>query len=101
MRQVLLLVLLAAAACSKLQPSQPQQPSAASVRRAVTAAQQFAIKRGMASNCRTPGPHEYYHYESVADAWIVDIVPPPGRGQVVRLTIRKDNFKVIRAQRIA
>jgi len=55
----------------------------------------------MASNCRTPGPHEYYHYESVADAWIVDIVPPPGRGQVVRLTIRKDNFKVIRAQRIA
>ena len=64
-------------------------------------AQQFAIKRGMASNCRTPGPHEHYDYKSGGGAWIVDIVPPPGRGQVVRLTIRKDNFEIIRAQKIA
>ena len=64
-------------------------------------AQQFAIKRGMASNCRAPGPHEHYDYKSGSDAWIVDIVPPPGRGQIVRLTIRKDNFEIIRAQKIA
>jgi len=91
-------MILAGAACS--QP-QPPQPSLASIRRAVTVAQQFAIQRGMASNCRTPGPHEHYDYKSAADAWIVDIVPPPGRGQVVRLTISKGNFKVIRAQKIA
>jgi|GEM_PF-1614687 len=96
-RLPLLATILTGAACS--QP-QPPPPSLASIKRAVTVAQQFAIKRGMASNCRTPGPHEYYHYESAADAWIVDIVPPPGRGQVVRLTISKDNFKVIRAQKI-
>lgn len=97
-RLPLLAMMLTGVGCS--QP-QPQQPSLASIRRAVTAAQQFAIKRGMASNCRTPGPHEHYHYESVADAWIVDIIPPPGRGQVIRLTISKDKFKIIRAQKIA
>jgi len=97
-RLPLLAMMLTGVGCS--QP-QPPQPSLASIKRAVTVAQQFAIKRGMASDCRTPGPHEYYHYQSVADGWIVDIVPPPGRGQVVRLTIRKDDFKVIRAQKIA
>lgn len=55
----------------------------------------------MASDCRTPGPHEHYNYNDAGTALIVDIVPPPGRGQVIRLTIRKDNFKVIRAQKIA
>ena len=54
----------------------------------------------MASNCRTPGPHEHYDYKDAGAALIVDIVPPPGRGQVIRLTISKDNFKVIRAQKI-
>lgn len=54
----------------------------------------------MASDCRTPGPREHYDYKSVSGTWIVDIVPPPGRGQVVRLTIRKDNFNIIRAQKI-
>jgi len=55
----------------------------------------------MASNCRTPGLHEHYDYKDAGAALIVDIVPPPGRGQVIRLTISKDNFKVVRAQKIA
>jgi hypothetical protein len=99
MRQLsLFAMLLAGTACSQPQPSHLAPVDA---RRAVDAAQQFAIKLGMASNCRTPGPHEHYNYKDAGAALIVDIVPPPGRGQVIRLTIRKDNFKVIRAQKIA
>jgi MinD superfamily P-loop ATPase len=98
MRLPFLAMLLAGTACSQTQPT-PLAP--ADARRAVEAAQQFAIKLGMASNCRTPGPHEHYSYKDAGTALIVDIVPPPGRGQVIRLTIRKDNFNVIRAQKIA
>ena len=98
LRLPLLVMLLTETACSQ---SQPSHLAPADARRAVEAAQQFAIKRGMASNCRTPGPHEHYDYKDVGAALIVDIVPPPGRGQVIRLTISKDNFKVIRAQKIA
>jgi hypothetical protein len=97
-RLPLLAMMLTGVGCSQ---SQPPQPSLASIKRVVSVAQQFAIKRGMASDCHAPGPHEHYNYKSVADAWIVDIVPPPGRGQLVRLTIRKEDFKVIRAQKIA
>jgi hypothetical protein len=98
LRLPLFAMVLAGTACSQPQPS---HLAPADARRAVEAAQQFAIKRGMASNCRTPGPHERYDYKDAGSALIVDIVPPPGRGQVMRLTIRKGDFKVIRAQKIA
>jgi hypothetical protein len=91
-------MLLAGTACSQTQPA---HLAPADARRAVEAAQQFAIKLGMTSNCRTPGPHEHYNYKAAGAALIVDIVPPPGRGQVIRLTISKGDFKVIRAQKIA
>jgi len=98
LRLPLFTMLLAGTACSQ---AQPPHLAPADARRAVEAAQQFAIKLGVASNCRTPGPHEHYSYKDAGTALIVDIVPPPGRGQVIRLTIRKDNFKVVRAQKIA
>jgi len=61
----------------------------------------FARKIGMAGKCLSPGPREHYSIKDAADAWVVEVEPPPRPGPVLRLTIRKDNFKVIRAQKIA
>ena len=36
-----------------------------------------------------------------ADTCVLEVEPPQRPGPVLRLTIRKDNFKVIRAQKIA
>jgi len=55
----------------------------------------------MAGDCVTPGPREHYSIKDAADAWVVEVEPPPRPGPVLRLTISKDNFKVIRAQKIA
>jgi hypothetical protein len=61
----------------------------------------FARKVGMAGNCLLPGPREHYSIKDAAGAWVVEVEPPPRPGPVLRLTIRKDNFKIIRAQKIA
>jgi len=55
----------------------------------------------MAGDCLTPGPREHYSIKDAADAWVVEVEPPPRPGPVLRLTIRKYDFKVIRAQKIA
>jgi hypothetical protein len=61
----------------------------------------FARKVGMAGNCLSSGPREHYSIKDAADAWVVEVEPSPRPGPVLRLTIRKDNYKVIRAQKIA
>ena len=98
MKRVLLLVLLAATACSQPQPTASLGPE---TRKALASAQLFARKIGMAGDCLTPGPREHYSIKDAADAWVVEVEPPPRPGPVLRLTIRKDNFNVIRAQKIA
>jgi len=98
MKAALLLALLAATACSQPQPSPSLNPE---TRKALASAQLFARKIGMAGNCLSPGPREHYSIKDAADAWVVEVEPPPRPGPVLRLTIRKDNFKVIRAQKIA
>jgi len=97
MKAALLLALLAATACSQPQPSPSLNPE---TRKALASAQLFARKIGMAGNCLSPGPREHYSIKDAADAWVVEVEPPPRPGPVLRLTIRKDNFKVIRAQKI-
>jgi hypothetical protein len=97
MKSALLLALISAAACSQPQPSAPLGPE---TRKALASAQLFARKVGMAGDCLTPGPREHYSIKDAADAWVVEVEPPPRPGPVLRLTIRKDNFKVIRAQKI-
>lgn len=98
MTRAFLLVLLAAMACSQSQPLQSLNPE---TRKALASAQLFARKVGMAGDCLTPGPREHYSIKDAADAWVVEVEPPPRPGPVLRLTISKDNFKVIRAQKIA
>ena len=98
MTRAFLLVLLAATACSQSQPLQSLNPE---TRKALASAQLFARKVGMAGDCLTPGPREHYSIKDAADAWVVEVEPPPRPGPVLRLTISKDNFKVIRAQKIA
>jgi hypothetical protein len=98
LRALLLAVVLAAGACSQSQPSPPLGPE---TRKALASAQLFARKVGMAGDCRTPGPREYYSIKDAANAWVVEVEPPPRPGPVLRLTISKDDFKVIRAQKIA
>ena len=98
MRRAYLLLVLASAACSQSQPSPPLGPE---TRKALASAQLFARKVGMAGDCLTPGPREHYSIKDAADTWVVEVEPPPRPGPVLRLTIRKDNFKVIRAQKIA
>jgi len=90
--------MLAATACSQPQPLMSLTPETG---KALASAQLFARRLGMAGNCLTPGPREHYSIKDVADAWVVEVEPPPRPGPVLRLTIRKDNFKVIRAQKIA
>jgi len=55
----------------------------------------------MAGDCLSPGPREHYSIKDAADTWVVEVEPSPRPGPVLRLTIRKDNFRVIRAQKIA
>jgi len=55
----------------------------------------------MAGDCLTLGSREHYSIKDAADAWVVEVEPPPRPGPVLRLTIRKDDFKIIRAQKIA
>jgi len=55
----------------------------------------------MAGDCRSPGPREHYSIKDVADTWVVEVEPPPRPGPLLRLTISKGDFKVIRAQKIA
>lgn len=98
MTRTFLLVLLAATACSQSQPLQSLNPE---TRKALASAQLFARKVGMAGDCLTPGPREHYSIKDAADAWVVEVEPPPRPGPVLRLTIRKEDFKVIRAQKIA
>jgi hypothetical protein len=98
MKRALLFAVLAAAACSQPQPTAPLGPQ---TRKALASAQLFARKIGMAGNCLSPGPREHYSIKDAADAWVVEVEPPPRPGPVLRLTIRKDNFNVIRAQKIA
>jgi hypothetical protein len=98
MTRALLLVLLATVACSQPQPSAPLGPQ---TRKALASAQLFARKIGMAGDCLSPGPREHYSIKDVADAWMVEVEPPPRPGPVLRLTISKETFKVIRAQKIA
>ena len=98
LRALLLPVVLAAAACSQSQPSAPLGPE---TRKALASAQLFARKVGMAGDCRSPGPREYYSIKDAADTWVVEVEPPPRPGPLLRLTISKGDFKVIRAQKIA
>lgn len=98
MTRTFLLALLAATACSQSQPLQSLNPE---TRKALASAQLFARKAGMAGDCLTPGPREHYSIKDAADAWVVEVEPPPRPGPVLRLTISKDDFKVIRAQKIA
>jgi len=97
LKRVLLLVLLAATACSQPQPTASLGPE---TRKALASAQLFARKIGMAGDCLTPGPREHYSIKDAADAWVVEVEPPPRPGPVLRLTISKDKFNVIRAQKI-
>jgi hypothetical protein len=97
-RTLLLPVVLAAAACSQSQPSVSLGPE---TRKAFAAAQLFARKVGMAGNCLSPGPREHYSIRDAADTWVVEVEPPPRPGPLLRLTISKSDFKVIRAQKIA
>jgi hypothetical protein len=55
----------------------------------------------MAGNCLSPGPREHYSIKDAADAWVVEVEPPPRPGPLLRLTISKSDYKVIRAQKIA
>lgn len=55
----------------------------------------------MAGDCLSPEPREHYSIKDAADAWMVEVEPPPRPGPVLRLTISKINFKVVRAQKIA
>jgi hypothetical protein len=98
MKRALLLVVLAAAACSQPQPSAPLGPE---TRKALASAQLFARKVGMAGNCLSPGPREHYSIKDAADAWVVEVEPRPRPGPLLRLTISKGDYKVIRAQKIA
>src|ERR1700754_3457668 len=97
-RVLLLLFLLAATVCSQSQPLTTLGPE---TRKALAAAQLFARKVGMAGDCRSPGPREHYSIKDAADTWIVEVEPPPRPGPLLRLTISKGDFKVIRAQKIA
>jgi hypothetical protein len=98
LRALPFVVVLAAAACSQPQPSPPPGPEA---RKALASAQLFAREVGMAGDCRSLGPREHYSIKDAADTWVVEVEPPPRPGPLLRLTIGKDNFKVIRAQKIA
>ena len=98
LRTLLLPIVLAAGACSQSQPSAPLGPE---TRKALSSAQLFARKVGMAGDCRSPGPREHYSIKNAADTWVVEVEPPPRPGPLLRLTISKRDFKVIRAQKIA
>jgi hypothetical protein len=100
MKQIVLLVLLAATACSQPQP-QPLAQLGPETRKALASAQLFARKVGMAGDCLSPGPREHYSIKDAADTWVVEVEPPPRPGPVLRLTVSKDNLRVIRAQKIA
>ena len=98
LRMLPLAMLLAATACAQSRPSPPLTPE---VQKAFGAAELFARRLGMAGDCRTPGPREHYSIRDAADSWIVEVEPPPRPGPTLRLTIRKGDYKVIRAQKVA
>ncbi len=97
LRIPLFVVVLGVTACSQSQPLATLGPE---TRKALAAAQLFARKVGMAGNCRSPGPREHYSIKDASDVWIVEVEPPPRPGPLLRLTITKGDFKVIRAQKI-
>ena len=99
MIRIPLLALLAVTACSQPQPQQLRTLTPES-RKALASAELFARKLGMAGDCRTPGLREHYAIRDDGKFWVVDVEPPPRPGPILHLTIAKNDYKIVRAQKI-
>ena len=99
MVRALLLATLAVTACSQPQSQQLRTLTPES-RKALASAQLFARKLGMAGDCRTPGPREHYAVRDEGRFWVVDVERPPQPGPTLHLTIAKNDYKIIRAQKV-
>jgi len=87
------------AACAQ-QPSPQLTTLTPESRKALASAQLFARKLGMAGDCRTPGPSEHYAIRDEGGFWVVDVEPPPRPGPTLHLTIAKNDYRIVRAQKI-